>query len=74
MQRLSIPIKGIMKGATVCVTPSEYSTVINNVRPFDAQGGRMRLGQRPGLVKTSTTCAGSETQPVVEMCSVASIL
>jgi hypothetical protein len=71
--KLPLPIKGLNKGITVSVTPSEYSTNMNNVRPRDVLEGRIRLGQRPGLAKWSTDQVGATEQPVVALCSVSSI-
>ena len=73
MQKLPLPIKGINRGITVSVTPSEYSTNMNNVRPRDSLENRIRLGQRPGLTKWSTDQVGGIEQPVVDIISVSSI-
>ena len=73
MVKLPLPIRGVHKGITVAVTPSEYTTSMNNVRPRDVQEQRIRLGQRPGLAKWSTDQVGGADQPVVDMISVSSI-
>ena len=73
MQKLALPIKGLNKGIAVSVTPQEYSTNMNNVRPRDVLEGKIRLGQRPGLAKWSTDQVGDSTQPVVAITSVSSI-
>jgi hypothetical protein len=73
MFKLPLPIKGINKGITVAVTPSEYSTNLNNVRPRDVLEGRVRLGQRPGQAKWSTTLIGDANNPIVDICSVSSV-
>jgi hypothetical protein len=66
-----LPIKGINKGNAVCTTPSEYSSDMNNVRPTDVQGGRQRLGKRPGLVKWGEgTQIGSIEEPVVAIAAI----
>jgi len=57
----------------VAVTPSEFSTNMNNVRPTDVLENRVRMGQRPGLSKFSTDRVGADNQPVVEILSVSSI-
>jgi hypothetical protein len=71
--KLPLPIKGISKGLTVSVIPSEYSTNMDNVRPRDVLESRIRLGQRPGLAKWSTDRVGADNQPVVEILSVSSV-
>lgn len=73
MQRLAVPYKGVNSGVTVCTTPQEYTTNMNNVRPVDVLEKRIRLGQRPGLKKWSTDRVGAENQPVVEIVSVSSV-
>lgn len=73
MTKLPLPIKGIHKGITVSVTPQEYTTNMDNVRPKDVLESRIRLGQRPGLAKWSTDQVGGSDQPVVEMLSVSSV-
>jgi hypothetical protein len=73
MVKLPLPIRGINKGITVSVTPSEYTTNMDNVRPRDVLEQRVRLGQRPGLKKWSTDQVGGSEQPVVAMCSVSSV-
>ena len=73
-QSLQLPFRGINKGVAVCVTPSEYSSHMNNIRPTDVLEKRIRLGKRPGLKKWGgeDQIGGSE-QPVVAMCVVSSI-
>jgi len=74
MIKLPLPIKGINKGLTVAVTPQEYTTNINNVRPRDVLQQRVRLGQRPGLAKWSEDQVGGTEQPVVWITSVSSVI
>jgi len=73
MQKLPLPIKGLNRGITVALTPTEYTTNINNVRPKDVLENRFRMGQRPGLKKWSTDRVGGDNQPVIEIVSVSSI-
>ena len=73
MVKLPLPIRGVNKGVTVSVTPAEYTTSMNNVRPVDVLGKRIRLGQRPGLAKWSTDQVGGSSQPIVAICSVSSV-
>jgi hypothetical protein len=70
---IPIPFKGINKGTASASTPLEYSSNMNNVRMRDVLEGRMRLGQRPALVKWSTDLVGGSTQPVVAICSVSAV-
>ena len=72
-QKLPLPVKGVNKGITVALTPLEYSTNINNVRPSDVLEKRIRMGQRPGLKKWSTDRVGADNQPIVEIVAVSSI-
>lgn len=73
MERLPLPIRGVNAGITVSVTPAEFTTNINNVRPRDVQASRIRLGQRPGLAKWSADQVGGSSQPVVFITSVSSV-
>jgi hypothetical protein len=72
--RLAIPIRGINRGLPVVSTPLEYTSSMNNVRAKDVLEGRMRIGQRPGLAKWSTTQIGGASQPVVFICTVSSVV
>jgi len=59
------PSKGINKGILSSKQPIDSARDVQNVRPF--RDGRLRGGQRPGLVKaSSTTFAG----PIVEIVTV----
>ncbi len=74
-QNIPLPFRGINKGVAVCTTPMEYSSYMNNVRPFDVQEKRLRLGKRPGLKKWGApTQVGGIELPVVAMCTVSSIV
>lgn len=70
---IPIPTKGINKGMPVSSTPLDYSTNMNNVRIRDVLEGRVRIGQRPALVKWSTDLVGGASFPVVAMCSVSAV-
>jgi len=66
MQELLAPIKGISKGLPVDKEEVVTSGYMNNVRPTDVLEKRIRLGQRPALVKWGAgTQIGSSEQPVV---------
>lgn len=71
---LSIPKRGLNKGSSFANAFEDYSSNMNNVRMRDVLEGRMRIGQRPALVKWSTDLAGGATQPVVSMCSVSAVV
>jgi hypothetical protein len=63
------PFGGIHKGGLPSSQPQDTSPDMQNVRPF--YQGRLRGGQRPGLVKWGAgTRIGAASQPVVAMCSV----
>lgn len=71
---LTLPIKGIFKGTIPGREPAGTSAYMNNVRPVDVNENRIRIGQRPGLDKWSTTRVGADNQPIVAICSVAAII
>jgi hypothetical protein len=74
-QSLQLPFRGINKGVAVCVTPSEYSSHMNNIRPTDVLEKRIRLGKRPGLKKWGApTQIGALEVPVVAICTVSSVV
>ena len=70
---IPLPIKGLNKGLPVTVSPSEYSSYMNNVRPVDVLEGRLRIGQRPGLKKWTATQIGGVENPVVDMITVSTV-
>ena len=70
---LPLPIKGLNRGLPVSISPSEYSSYLSNVRPVDVLEGRLRLGQRPGMKKWTSTQIGGVENPVVFMVTVSSV-
>ena len=69
------PIRGIHKGSVTDRQPRGTAPDMQNVRPFDVAENRARGGQRPGLVKWGAgTRIGGVEQPVVAICSVASVV
>jgi len=75
MKDIPLPIRGINRGSSVTQSPKEFSASMNNVRPRDSLEGRLRLGQRPGLVKWGEgTQVGEAEQPVVSINSVSSVV
>jgi hypothetical protein len=68
------PVRGIFKGTVTDKQPGNTSPSMNNVRPDDTADGRLRGGQRPGLVKWDETRVGDIEQPVVAICSVARVV
>ena len=73
MQEWPLPIFGISRIITVEKEPAKYSGYMNNVRPVDVLENKIRLGQRPGLDKWSSTQIGSAEQPVVALVVVSSV-
>jgi hypothetical protein len=73
MIELVPPIKGVSKGLPVDKEQPTTSGYMNNVRPVDVLEKQLRIGQRPGLSKWSTTQIGAAEQPVVAMCIVAAV-
>ena len=69
------PLRGKHVGVVADRQPPMTSPDMKNVRPFDVLDGRARGGQRPGLVKWGQgTRIGGVEQPVVAICSVASVV
>ena len=74
MQELQPPIRGISKGLPVDKESPATSGYMDNVRPTDILEKRIRLGQRPALVKWGAgTQIGSSEQPVVAMTLVSAV-
>ena len=74
MAEIIFPIKGIHKGFGTEVQPEFTVSRINNMRPYDTQGNRLRGGQRPPLDKWGAgVLIGAAQQPVVAMCTVSSV-
>jgi hypothetical protein len=71
--KIPIPKRGINKGMPISEMPQEYSSNMNNVRVRDVLEGRVRVGQRPAIVKWSTDLVGGSTLPVCAMCSVTTV-
>lgn len=66
---LVFPFNGLHKGGLPGNQPEHTSPKLQNVRPY--YKGRLRGGQRPGLVKWGNgDQIGGDFQPVVAMCSV----
>lgn len=71
---VQLPIKGINKAFPVGSLPSLTTSYMNNVRPVDVNEDRIRIGQRPGLDKWSTTdLSGGVGGPVVALVSVSKV-
>ena len=74
MQELQPPIRGISKGLPVDKESPATSGYMDNVRPTDILEKRIRLGQRPALVKWGAgTQIGDTEQPVVAMTLVSAV-
>lgn len=75
MIELNAPIKGISKGLPIDKESPYTSSYMNNVRPRDVLEQRIRIGQRPALVKWGNgTQIGSSEQPVVAITTVSSVI
>ena len=66
------PIRGIHKGLPADTPAPNTSEYMNNVRA-KGFGGRILIVQRPGLGMWSTDQVGDVENPVVAMCTVASV-
>ena len=74
MAELLPPIKGLFRGSLMGHAPELTTEVMNDCRPIDAQGGRVRIGQRDPVRKWGNgTQIGGTEQPVVAMCFVNSV-
>lgn len=67
---LLFPIRGLHKGFATEKQPQGTSLDMNNVRPYDPLGNRLRGGQRPPLDKWS---ASDLVSPIVAICSVSTV-
>lgn len=66
------PFKGLYKGILSSKQPIDTARTMLNVRPY--KDGRLRGGQRPGLVKWGAgTQIGGAEQPIVAMCVVTTV-
>ena len=72
MSELSIPMpyRGVNYNRAASQQPLETSSHMNNVRPYDTIDKRVRLGQRPGLVRKYATNLGGR---IVALCSVTTV-
>ena len=64
------PLMGLNEGQSTEHQPPMTTPYCKNVRPFDVDEERGRIGQRPGFVKAFTTQIGGE-HPVLKICSIA---
>ncbi len=72
MPEIPAPLKGYDVGQAATKQPELTSPSLRNVRPFDADKERKRIGQRPGLEKAFTTQVGGD-HPIIRMVQVATI-
>jgi len=73
--KLEFPMKGKHVGGPVSRQPALTTPSCLNVRPRSNEEGRVRGGQRPGLVKWGEgTLIGPSNQPIVAMCAVSSVI
>ena len=66
------PIQGVSRGLPADSPAPNTSEYISNVRAIGLEK-RVIVAQRPGLAMWSTDQVGDEEQPVVAMCTVASV-
>ena len=72
--QVAIPTNGILKGFPPEAADPKHSEQMNNIRPVDVLESRIRIGKRPGLDKWGNgTQIGAAEQPVVAMCTVATV-
>ena len=70
--KLPLPIKGYHVGGVTKEQPPLTSPSMRNIRPFDAEEERGRIGQRPGLTKAFDTQVGGD-HPIIRMVQIATI-
>lgn len=63
------PLAGLQENYAYEVNPPFSSPQLLNVRPYDCNDVRARIGQRPGLVKAYSTQVGG-AHPVLLMASI----
>lgn len=73
LQEIPLPVKGYSLGLAPSQQPALTTSYMNNVRPRDVLEKRIRIGQRPGFAKWSSTQVGSSSQPIVAMAIVTSV-
>lgn len=73
---IDFPIKGVFKGGIPGSEPEAMSPNMDNVMPVDVEANRIRLGQRPGLDKWSTTLLSDSAtpSPIVDMVQIAVVV
>ncbi len=77
MANMEIPFPRLGKNTNQSFSkqPPQTSPDLNNVRIYDVSEKRDRGGQRPAVVKWGNgDQIGAEEQPVVEMCTVATVV
>lgn len=63
------PLAGLQENLAFEQKPPYSSPLLLNVRPYDTDEARARMGQRPGIVKYSDTQCGGD-HPIVALCSI----
>ena len=71
--KVQLPIRGVSKGLPQEAQPPATSGDMNNVRPRDVLENKIRIGQRPALIKAYTQQIGGESEPVVELLEVVTV-
>ena len=70
-----LPIKGLNKGGSVELSPQLTSGHMLNCRPRCTLENKMRIAQRPAVVKWGDGDRPGDTeQPVVQMCVVSAVI
>lgn len=62
---IPLPLKGINYSIPEDKAQGQYSSYMNNIRPFDTLERKIRLGSRPGLAKMFSQQIGGEAAPIV---------
>lgn len=67
---ISLPYKGYSAGKVQETEDVLTTPMINNVRPRDTLEGKLRLGQRPGLVRLFDDVLSNDNLMIRDICSV----
>lgn len=67
---LQPPLGGLSENYAFEVKPPYTSPSLSNVRPYDPDETRARIGQRPAVVKAFDTQVTGEAHPIVAMAQI----
>ncbi len=71
--KVQLPIRGVSKGLPQDAQPPATSGDCKNVRPRDVLENKIRIGQRPALIKAYTQQIGGEAGSIVWLGSITTV-